>query len=78
MHFFFSDNKTSDATAGLDQGKLKEVELSYVKMFQKFQDKKIKINPDGRAELKDAREHGKLHEALLDRRSKMKADRYCK
>ncbi|KAB7504024.1 Protein FRG1 [Armadillidium nasatum] len=72
------DKEQCDQSEEMDKGKLKEVELGYVKMFQKFQDKRIKINPDGRAELKDAKTKGKLHESLLDRRSKMKADRYCK
>jgi len=57
---------------------LDQVELNYVKKFQKFQDKKIKLCKDDKDELKQAKETGKLHESLLDRRSKMKADRYCK
>lgn len=57
---------------------LDQVELNYVKKFQKFQDKKIKMCKDDKDELKAAKETGKLHESLLDRRSKMKADRYCK
>jgi len=57
---------------------LDQVELNYVKKFQKFQDKKIKLCNDDKDELKTARNTGKLHESLLDRRSKMKADRYCK
>ncbi|KAF6211760.1 hypothetical protein GE061_012275 [Apolygus lucorum] len=61
-----------------ERGNLSQIELNYVKKFQKFQDKKIKINSDGRSGLKRARTDGTLHEALLDRRSKMKADRYCK
>ncbi|KAK8388575.1 hypothetical protein O3P69_020514 [Scylla paramamosain] len=61
-----------------ERGKLKDVEKNYVKKFQKFQDKRLRINEDGVAELKAARNEGSLHEALLDRRSKMKADRYCK
>lgn len=48
------------------------------KKFQKFQDKKLRVNESGVSELKRAREEGTLHETLLDRRSKMKADRYCK
>ena len=48
------------------------------KQFQKFQDKKMRINTESREVLKSAKSEGYLHEALLDRRSKMKADRYCK
>lgn len=48
------------------------------KKFQKFQDKKLRINKSDVKELEAAKEEGNLHETLLDRRSKMKADRYCK
>lgn len=48
------------------------------KKFQKFQDKRLKLCKDGKKELKLAKQEGNLHETLLDRRSKMKADRYCK
>ncbi|XP_058795183.1 protein FRG1 homolog [Phymastichus coffea] len=61
-----------------EQGSLEEVEVNYVRKFQKFQDKKLRINKDNMVELKKAKETGSLHETLLDRRSKMKADRYCK
>lgn len=57
---------------------LVNVELNYVKKFQKFQDKKIKLNKEDVGELYNAREQGQLHGKLLDRREKMKADRYCK
>lgn len=57
---------------------LDQIELNYVKKFQKFQDKKIKINQVSNSEVKNAQKVGKLHESLLDRRAAMKADRYCK
>lgn len=50
----------------------------FSKKFQKFQDKKLRINKNDIKELEAAKDKGTLHEALLDRRSKMKADRYCK
>lgn len=48
------------------------------KKFQKFQDKKLRINQGDIKDLEVAKNEGYLHETLLDRRSKMKADRYCK
>lgn len=57
---------------------LKNVEINYVKKFQKFQDKKIRLNSGDVKELEEAKTSGYLHEKLLDRREKMKADRYCK
>ena len=57
---------------------LKNVELNYVKKFQKFQDKRIRLNEGDVGELTEAKAQGILHEKLLDRREKMKADRYCK
>jgi protein FRG1 len=57
---------------------LVNVELNYVKKFQKFQDKKIRLNQGDAEELRTAKDTGVLHEKLLDRREKMKADRYCK
>lgn len=38
----------------------------------------MRICKDDMDKLKDAKVEGTLHETLLDRRSKMKADRYCK
>ena len=61
-----------------ERGKVGQVELNYVKKYQKFQDHKIKICSDERDALVKAKQEGDLHEVLLDRRSKMKADRYCK
>ena len=61
-----------------EQGNVGQIELNYVKKFQKFQDHKIKLCQEDRRELLKAKGEGALHEALLDRRAKMKADRYCK
>ena len=36
------------------------------------------MNPGEKSALKIAKGDGKLHEVMLDRREKMKADRYCK
>lgn len=57
---------------------LRNVEINYVKKFQKFQDHKLRINKDDVKELDRAKDEGYLHEKLLDRREKMKSDRYCK
>lgn len=59
-----------------EQADLSQVEVNYVKKFQKFQDKRLRLNDGGVMELKKAKKDGTLHETLLDRRSKMKADRY--
>ncbi|GLG97786.1 hypothetical protein R5R35_010261 [Gryllus longicercus] len=73
-----ADNEKSVDVPSEEQGSLAEVEVNYVRKFQKFQDKKLRINKNDHSELERAKESGTLHEALLDRRSKMKADRYCK
>lgn len=61
-----------------EKGSVEQIEINYVKQFQKFQDKKMRINTESREVLKSAKAEGYLHEVLLDRRSKMKSDRMCK
>lgn len=67
-----------DRAAEEKEEDLSQVEINYVRKFQKFQDKKLKVTTEDKLVLEGAKKEGTLHESLLDRRSKMKADRYCK
>uniref|UniRef100_A0A0B6YAB4 Protein FRG1 homolog n=1 Tax=Arion vulgaris TaxID=1028688 RepID=A0A0B6YAB4_9EUPU len=61
-----------------ERGSVKDAEINYVKKFQSFQDRRLRVSEVDKTELKKAKKEGDFHEVLLDRREKMKADRYCK
>jgi len=61
-----------------EAGDVRQFEINYVKQFQSFKNNKLKLHEGPSSSLEKARNKGKLHEAMLDRREKMKADRYCK
>lgn len=58
-----------------EKGSLKACEVNYTK---KFQSGKMKMCEEDMTRVKRAKKEGKLHEELLDRRSKLKSDKFCK
>ncbi|RHZ70253.1 hypothetical protein Glove_273g16 [Diversispora epigaea] len=58
--------------------KIDEVEIEQIKKFQTWGGGRIKTTNEDVSELKKAKKEGRVAEALLDRREKVKADRYCK
>ncbi|GIY61635.1 protein FRG1 [Caerostris extrusa] len=86
--FISVDDSTSDViatskTAGETEvlkirSSLKSCEINYIKKFQSFQDRKLRVNAEDRIVVKKAKHEGNLHEVLLDRRAKMKSDKFCK
>ena len=61
-----------------EKGSLKDTEANYIKKYQSYQDKKLRVSKEGGIHLKKAKNEGNLHEVLLDRRAKMKSDKFCK
>lgn len=71
-------DKVVDATPSEEKASAKKTEVNYVKKFQSFEDRRLLVSKEDKAELKKSRKEGTMHECMLDRREKMKADRYCK
>ncbi|XP_057316284.1 protein FRG1-like [Hydractinia symbiolongicarpus] len=73
-----SRSKKKKASDEEEVGDVRQFEINYVKQFQSFGDHRLKLHDGPTSNLEKAKSAGKLHEAMLDRREKMKADRYCK
>lgn len=54
-----------------------QYELDQIRRYQSWQDGKLRLDTET-SDLEKAKERGKLHECLLERRLKMKSDKYCK
>nr|KAI8734062.1 protein FRG1-like isoform X2 [Biomphalaria glabrata] len=68
----------ADSYSMVKGGKLKLKGQKQKKKFQSFQDRRLRVSEADKKDLKKAKREGDLHEVMLDRREKMKADRYCK
>ncbi|CAG8455906.1 9283_t:CDS:2 [Paraglomus brasilianum] len=55
-----------------------EVEVEQIKKYQTWGGGRIRTSEEDVNKLRRAKKEGKFSEALLDRREKVKADRYCK
>ena len=61
-----------------ERGTERETEEAIAKKYQHWQDMRMKLSKDDISNVKRAREEGRLHTELLDRRAGMKSDKYCK
>lgn len=85
VKFRCNTSRDIDPLAGLpkeERGSVKDAEFNYIKKFQSYEDRRLErgggVSTEEKSHLKKAKKEGDLHECMLDRREKMKADRYCK
>ncbi|KAF9349333.1 hypothetical protein BGX34_001854 [Mortierella sp. NVP85] len=56
----------------------KDYEFEQSRKFQTWNHGRVVVSQEDSGELRKARKEGRMSEALLDRREKLKSDRYCK
>lgn len=61
-----------------EHGTLWEAEKNYSRKFQSWVGGTLRLNSASTSSLKKARDDGRLHTEMLQRRSVMKNDKYCK
>ncbi|KAI6660000.1 Protein FRG1 [Oopsacas minuta] len=70
--------KVGEWESELIQYDVDQIEKSYVRQYQSFQGGKVKMHSSEVKKLCRAQRDGQLHTMMLDRRSKMKSDKFCK
>ncbi|KAI3410134.1 hypothetical protein GPALN_006493 [Globodera pallida] len=74
-------NGPTDWRSDDDKKKAGDCETTYIKKFQHsrvdLKDRMISYNVDDKQAVKMAQKEGNLHETLLNRRAKLKSDKYC-
>ena len=70
--------KVGEWESELLQRDVDQIEKSYVYQYQSYQGGKVKIHSSEVEKLCKAQRDGQLHTVMLDRRSKMKSDKFCK
>lgn len=61
-----------------EHGTLMEAERNYARKFQSWVGGSLLLAEEDKSKLRKARNEGTLHSTMLDRRQKMKNDKYCK
>ena len=70
--------KVGEWESELLQRDVDQIEKSYVRQYQSYQGGKVKLHSSEVEKLCRAQKDGQLHTMMLDRRSKMKSDKFCK